>query len=246
MKIMHFFDRIYVINLPYRVDRRKAVEKELENAGMPFTPGKVELFTAIRPDSAAPFRSIGTRGCYLSHLAVLKKAREQQLRNVLVIEDDLVLSEHFKKYEDMLIEQLGQTHWDIVHFAYVSVVSAANNFEENFTKLQPFSGEILGTQLYGVDGKVLNRLINFFEVLLERPVGHPEGGPMDTDGVFNVFRWQNPDVVRLISSPSVESQRITRSDITPRWFDQVPVLKSLVTLMREQGITKSLKNLLKR
>lgn len=59
MKFDELFDRTYVINLPHRVDRRTAIELELSHAGMPFTPGRVELFAAIRPDSPGGFESIG-------------------------------------------------------------------------------------------------------------------------------------------------------------------------------------------
>ncbi|OKH26165.1 LPS biosynthesis glycosyltransferase [Hydrococcus rivularis NIES-593] len=241
MKFLEFFDRIYVINLPYRVDRRKAIEKELNQAGISFLSEKVELFAAIRPDSAGSFRSIGYRGAFLSHLNVLKQAREQGLNNVLIIEDDLELSEDFKKYEDLLIAELMVRDWDIVHFGY-GIESIASAREVSLPILQPFSGEMIGAQFYGVNGKVLGRLIDFFEALLQRPAGHPEGGPMSPDGAYNFFRWQNPDVVRLIAVPSFGGQRSSRSDITPSWFDRLPILRFLARVAREIGLVGMLKN----
>ena len=118
MKFIDFFDRIYVINLPSRDDRRREMERELKNAGMPFTSGKVELFPAIRPDNAEPFYSIGCKGCFLSHLNVLKEARMQGLKNVLILEDDLELRQDFQQYEDIILAELTQQNWDIVHFGY--------------------------------------------------------------------------------------------------------------------------------
>jgi glycosyl transferase family 25 len=231
MKFIEFFDRIYVINLPYRVDRRRTMEKELENAGMPFTPGKVELFAAIRPDSATPFEKIGYKGAFLSHLSVLKLAREQKLSNVLILEDDLVLSKNFQQYEDVLVEQLHQTNWDLVHFGYFSEKVIDPN-EDTFATLQPLSTEIIGAHFYGVNSKVFERLINFFELSLKKPLGHPDGGPISPDGVYNIFQSQHSDIVRLISIPSFGDQRSSRSDVTPKWFDRIPLLKQIASVMR--------------
>ena len=246
MKFIEFFDRAYIINLPERVDRRKGMEKELKKVGMSLKPGKVELFSAIRPDSAGPFQSIGYRGAFLSHLTVLKQAQELQLKNVLVMEDDLAFSEYFHKYEDSLIEQLQTTDWDIVQFGYFPEQSAVQPTDGNFATYQPFTGEVIGAHFYAVNGKVFDRFIHFFETLLERPAGHPEGGPMSPDGVFNIFPWQNHDIVRLIAIPSFGGQRSSRSDCSTdlKWFDRFPVSKQIVTLARNLGIPQKMKNVL--
>ena len=55
------FERIYVINLPNRTDRRKETEIELSKAGGPLAI----FFPAIRPPEAGKFRSIGERGCFV-------------------------------------------------------------------------------------------------------------------------------------------------------------------------------------
>jgi glycosyl transferase family 25 len=246
MKFIEFFDRVYVINLPNRVDRRKAIEKELIKAGMPFTPGKVELFPAIRPDSAGSFKSIGYRGCFLSHLTVLKQARDLQLNNVLVLEDDLTFSDHFKEYEDQLITQLHQINWDFVNFGYFpdqSVKPGESDF--GTLTLKPLSRKIIGAHFYGVNGKVFDKLINFLEVILQRPPGHPEGSPMSLDGAFGIFHRQNSDVVRLMSIPSFGGQRSSRNDIHDlKWFDRTPVVRELATVARDLGIARKLKIIL--
>ena len=231
MKFIDFFDRAYVINLPSRTDRRQEMASELRSAGMPFTSGKVEIFSAIKPESPEPFQSIGYKGCFLSHLNVLKKAKMEGLNNVLVMEDDLKLRNDFQRYEDDILRELLDHSWDIAHFGYLS-----DNFSQEGVKspiLQPFSGEIIGAQFYAVNRKAFDTLIDFFEILLERPDGHPDGGPMSPDGVFNVFKWQHPDIVRLIAVPSFGAQRSSRSDISPSWFDQVPLLKYFVELLRK-------------
>jgi glycosyl transferase family 25 len=244
MRFSEFFDCAYVINLPQRTDRRREIEQELNHAGMPFTPGKVELFAAIRPDSPGPFASIGYRGVFLSHLTVLKQAQAKGLKNVLVMEDDLQLRKDFKQYEPMILEELLAQNWDIVHFGYCCDEPSKAE-KVSLPILQPFSGEIIGTQFYAVNGKAFDLLINFFEAVLQRPAGHPDGSPMSPDGVFNIFRWQHPTIVRLIAVPSFGDQRSSRSDISAQWFDQLPVLGVLAGLARKWGIARNFKHLLK-
>ncbi|MEO0984956.1 MAG: glycosyltransferase family 25 protein [Cyanobacteria bacterium J06639_14] len=242
MKFIEFFDRTYIINLPSRSDRREEMEKELKNAGIPFTLGKVELFSAIRPKNPDPFKSIGYKGAFLSHLNVLKKAKSEGLTNVLIMEDDLELRQDFQQYEEIILGELLESAWDIVHFGYCSDRSRKY---VSAPILQPFSEGIIGAQFYAVNGKSFDKLISFFELLLQRPVGHPNGGPMSPDGVFNVFKWQYPNIVRLIAVPSFGGQRSSRSDISPKWFDHLPILQHLTKLARSWGITKSCKSLLK-
>jgi GR25 family glycosyltransferase involved in LPS biosynthesis len=75
---------IFVINLEHRTDRRRAMEKELSKIGW-----NAEFFPAIRPAEAADFPSIGARGCFLSHLAVLRRASETEARRLILVEDDV-------------------------------------------------------------------------------------------------------------------------------------------------------------
>ena len=75
--------RIVYINLARRTDRRAEMEAELQLLQAP--PAKVERFEAVE-------HAEGLIGCGLSHLAVIRRAREQQWPNVLVFEDDFCAS----------------------------------------------------------------------------------------------------------------------------------------------------------
>lgn len=230
MRLIDYFERAYVINLPERTDRKADMTRELDRADMPFGQGKVEWFTGIRPDSAAGFDSVGTRGCFLSHLGVLQKAQAAGLRNVLVMEDDLELADDFRERENAVVEELQRTDWDIVQLGYLSGVSDSNG-SENGT-LRPMSGTVVGLQLYAVNGKSLDRAVEFLESLLRRPPGHQDGGPMYPDGALNFLRMKQPDVRRFIAVPSLAGQRSSRSDVNTKWFDRVPVVGSLASAAR--------------
>ncbi|WP_367026704.1 glycosyltransferase family 25 protein [Methylococcus sp. ANG] len=230
MPLMDYFDCCYVINLPERRDRRREMEKELERAGMPPESGRVEFFPAIRPESAGPFPSIGAHGCFMSHLGILREARGQGLRNVLILEDDLTFAAQFPAVEEKLLGELRETRWDFAFFGHVLELPEAGL---DSAHLEPYAGPIVTAHFYAVNGPVIERLLAFLDTLLQRPPGHPDGGPMHVDGAYSTFRQQNPDVVTLVAVPSLGWQRSSRSDIYPnRWYDRWPLVRDLVALAR--------------
>jgi glycosyl transferase family 25 len=82
---MDTIEKVVYINLAYRTDRRKQVEKELSI----FPPEKVLRFDAIKDEK-------GHIGCSLSHIAVLKMAITKKWNNVLIVEDDMIWNKkHF-------------------------------------------------------------------------------------------------------------------------------------------------------
>ncbi len=81
------FERIYVINLRSRADRRREMAAQLASIGLSFDSPQVRLFNAVRPDDRGAFDGIGVRGAFMSHLGVLRDAAG--LRNVLILEEDL-------------------------------------------------------------------------------------------------------------------------------------------------------------
>src|SRR5829696_6763409 len=89
------FQKIYVINLAARTDRRREMQEQFGRIGMRLDDPKVELFEAIRPDDADGFPSVGSRGCFLSHLGVLKRASASRLESILILEDDLNFADDF-------------------------------------------------------------------------------------------------------------------------------------------------------
>ena len=71
MKVFDAFERIVVINLRERVDRRREMEAELRRAGIGAGDRRLQFFAGIRPADAGLFPSIGARGCFESHLGVI-------------------------------------------------------------------------------------------------------------------------------------------------------------------------------
>jgi hypothetical protein len=228
MRIPEYFDLIQVINLKTRADRRRQMTNELARHGIPFQPGRVEFFEGIRPDDPGGFPSIGARGCFLSHLGVLRKARDAGCSRVLVLEDDLQITRHLGEYEGAVVDRLLADDWGIVYLGH-----AIEHPPGTPSGLVAYEEPVLLAHFYGVNGSILNRLVSFLEALLERPPGHPDGGPMFPDGALTTFRAQNPDVLTLIANPNLGWQRSSRTDIhNLRWFDRLPVVRPVVAFAR--------------
>ena len=84
--IFDAFDRIRIINLPHRRDRRNEMDRQLARVGLAGDP-RVAYFPAFAPSAPGLFASKGAHGCFLSHLSVLEQAAAA-VQSVLVLEDD--------------------------------------------------------------------------------------------------------------------------------------------------------------
>ena len=227
MTLNILFDSIFIINLPERKDRRTAVVRELARVGVGLEPGKVELFAAVRPEQACGFPSPGVRGCFLSHLGVLLEAKRRNVRNVLVLEDDLAITPLMDRYIEALASAMDRQGWDFLYLGHVEKVESGGPLE-----LLPCTRPLVTAHFYAVSGKVLERLIDYLQRVLGREPGDPAGGPMHLDGALSMFRAANPDVVTLIAQPNLGWQRPSRSDLHSTWLQRTPPFREAYNIAR--------------
>jgi glycosyl transferase, family 25 len=228
MNLLTHFDRIYVINLRERTDRRRQVERELARAGLAADDPRVRFFDAIRPLRPDGFPGIGARGCYLSHLAVLREAREAGLNHVLVLEDDVVFTPALREASADLFGVLRQLPWDFAYVGHTEPGVAAT------PGWRATDRPLVGAHCYAVNGPTLAALVAFLEACLTRAPGDPRGGPMHVDGALSMFRASLPGCRTWLAVPSLARQRSSRSDIaTRRWFDRAAPLRLLAAHGRD-------------
>lgn len=226
--ILNFFDRAYIINLPERQDRLREINRELSRIEKSPSSQKVKVFSAVKPSEQGEFPSIGARGCFLSHLSILREARDQNLKKVLIMEDDLSFSKGLIVNQSLITQELEKLDWDFIYFGHTQPIASNNT---NF--FQEFSESVAFTHFLAINGKILKPLIHFLEQILERPGGHPDGGPMHVDGAYSTFRAQNPTVITLLASPSLGFQRSSPSNIAGyKWFDRLPLLSQVLSTAR--------------
>ena len=230
MRVFDAFERIAIINLPERVDRRREVEAELRHAGIGAGDPRLQFFAGIRPADAGLFPSIGARGCFESHLGVISEALRDGVASVLVLEDDLLLHPAACVDQPALVERLAQGQWDFAYPGHTLPLEPSGGavcWEETRSPL-------VCAHFYGLHRRVLADLRQYLEDCRRRPPGHPDGGPMHVDGAYSMFRARDPRVVTLVASTSLGGQRSSRSDITAnRWFDRQPGVRALTSLARK-------------
>jgi len=116
--------KTFVINLNHRKDRLDSISKELEQIGIT----NWERFPGIIP-SSIPNTFLRTKeegykkgsyGCLLSHLGVIKKAKEENLEYVLILEDDTGFKNNIVYLEDILKNK----NWDML---YLNVTNAKHS-----------------------------------------------------------------------------------------------------------------------
>ena len=125
---LDFFDAIYCINLDERTDRWEHCVKQFEILGI---SDRVKRFSAIKPIHderwhrpkpwgkgryAYPLK--GAVGCAESHKAIIKLAKEQNLKNVMVFEDDFLVLENWKENLSNSISELQNHRWHNFYLGY--------------------------------------------------------------------------------------------------------------------------------
>jgi glycosyl transferase family 25 len=226
--LLEYFARIEIINLPDRRDRRHEMLSQLKQIGLSPLPGRVEFFSARRPTTRGDWPSVGARGCFLSHYEILRRARDEGLRNILIFEDDCDFAPNFPNQQCRLTQTLSETTWDMLYLGHREHMDS-----NGAISLLAWSRPLMTAHAYAVNGVALHRLVRHLENVMHRPSGHPEGGRQHFDGALSTFRAQNGDIKTVIVGPSVCTQRSSRSDIYQnRWFDRAWGIRSMAGKLR--------------
>jgi len=103
-QLWEFIDKIVFINLDHRQDRRDVMTKFFEQGGLP--ADKIVRFSAVK-------KKRGAIGCLESHTQVLRMAKNEGWKNVLILEDDLQWINLESGYKQ-LVELIANPQWDVI------------------------------------------------------------------------------------------------------------------------------------
>jgi len=206
------FDRIYIVNLRSRADRRREMHKQLKMVGLESDP-KVVFFDAIKTGDPGPFARIGSHGAFLSHLSILEKHAGSS-ETVLILQDDCDFVPGAENVE------LGPA-WEIFYGGYhqLDPGDVANS-------------NIQGAHCMGFRPHVIPALVDFLASVYSgayRPAHEVNGNDViapPIDGAIVWFRRAHPEVRTLFEQ--VSYQRSSRTDIGDlSLLDRVPPLASI-------------------
>jgi GR25 family glycosyltransferase involved in LPS biosynthesis len=136
MTLNNFFDKIVCINLDNRLDRwiestRIFQKQDLTVERIPAIYGK-DLNIPTEHDVWYH----GVLGCSLSHLFAVKYARQLNLNNILILEDDVDFIENVNERFDDILPELPED-WDMLYFG-------GNHFESP-RKISPHISRLVST-----------------------------------------------------------------------------------------------------
>jgi hypothetical protein len=112
MKINEFFNEAYYINMNRRTDRKKIMDKTIQDLGW-------ENFLFRFPAFEVPITSTyeeRTGASGLSHQTIIKNAMEKDLDNILIFEDDFYFKEGGMEAVEAALDQLQNfPDWDLLY-----------------------------------------------------------------------------------------------------------------------------------
>jgi glycosyl transferase family 25 len=204
------FDRIYVINLRSRSDRRQEMELEFRKLGLEGDE-RIVFFDAIACDDAGPFKRVGSLGAFLSHLAILEMHRDTQY-TLLILQDDCEFVP--------IVGRVQSSGWDILYGGYTA--SDPSDL---------INSDIIGAHCMGFRSTVLPSLVTFLRAVYSgqhRPPGIPLHAPAaPIDGSLVWYRRSHPEVRTVFQK--VAFQRSSKTDIgDPSAIDRFPTAARLL------------------
>lgn len=227
--LLEVFGQIFIINLPDRADRRREMDEQLALIGLGLDHPGIALFPAVRPDDRGEWTSIGARGCFMSHLGVLRQARAQGLERILILEDDMDWTSGFLAHGAGVLAALEERGWGFVHGGLDRGEPGAAPVPEPLAPDQPIGQ----THFIALAGPAIGEAEAYLAAMAARPGGDPAGGPMHVDGAYCWFRAAHPEVAAFAFRPAAATQRASRTDIhDPRWFDRLALVAPVVAWLR--------------
>lgn len=209
--VNEYFDKVFCINLDRREDRMLLAAEELKKFNIDF-----ERFSAVDGDTLVkedyttnPNIPTGHIGCTLSHARLISMCKERGYKKVLVLEDDVVLSEDFENNFTNYIKELP-SNWDMFY------LGGNHNFHMG-QKLRMVSEHIgkchstFSTHAYAIN-----------ESLFDEAISVLSKGEKQVDVYYSEIQKR-----RYIYSlyPGVANQRADYSDILNQNVDYSKIIK---------------------
>lgn len=230
--LLNAFKATRIINLESREDRRLEVTSEFARLGLAIDGDRIKFHTASRFDAAHPFPSIGAKGCFYSHLAVLEEAKSKKFESVLILEDDCDFIGTIESAFLRATEALLATDWDIFFGGHEDLVC-----DENLTEaIQPIkSGSwIRGTHFVAFRKTAIDAILPFLHEEIEHLANDPLGASRGIDAAYTHFGRKFPEFRYFVAWPKLGYQRPSRTDVQePSAYDRLPLINSIVVPARK-------------
>lgn len=178
-------DKIFIINLPRRLDRKEQMIKKLSDANIDNyefvegldgqTPQIINKFEKSKTDyylkhsKPYPIITTGHYGCLLSHINAIKIAKSRNYSNIMILEDDVFFCENFLSQ----LSQLQIPQYDMIYLG--GITSKKKLFLSDWAhcsnyKIMGAYGYILSKSMYDIILEKLTKLEDYVDLLYIRQI----------------------------------------------------------------------------
>jgi GR25 family glycosyltransferase involved in LPS biosynthesis len=160
--LFKIFDKAFYINLDRRPERRVYIEEQLQKLKI-----EAERFPGVDPTEKLNFTTVGHRGCVLSHRAIIQKALDNNLGNVLIIEDDCDFTKGFTTNCNLMINDILslKPKWDLLFFYYIECCGILKT--KNISKNLQYIESTAKTHFYGVNKNAFVKVLGLIDTYVD-------------------------------------------------------------------------------
>lgn len=196
MKITEFFDQSFFINLNSRPERRQQFESELRKIGL---ENFVQRFPASIDATHLPQDDYNRhRACGKSHHDLIKYAKNNNLKNILIFEDDAYFYNNNEISALNIIENalddLNKLEWDIFYLGGLIVDDFLLQVSPNLLSVE----KILTAHAWAINHTGYDKILKYV----------PE-----TDSAIDGWVSQRPTIKKYLAYPLAVPQKEGKSDL---------------------------------
>jgi GR25 family glycosyltransferase involved in LPS biosynthesis len=155
MSLNNYFDKIYCINLDRRTDRWDKCKEQFDKLGI-----EVERFSAIDGNTLIHNNQrlkSGEIGLIRGNLELIKKAKENNYKNIFIFEDDVEFIDEFNEKFEKYIKQVPED-WSFLYLGG-NHVGGTHPVNRNLHKVF----HSYTTHAFAINGKMYDTIINLIE-----------------------------------------------------------------------------------
>tara|TARA_R110002012_G_scaffold125823_2_gene277497 strand:- start:5114 stop:5797 length:684 start_codon:yes stop_codon:yes gene_type:complete len=203
-----YFDKIYCINLSHRKDRWQESLIEFEKLGI---ANDVERFEAIQLQP-------GIIGCTASHYEIVKTAKSNNYKNVLIFEDDVkILRDDSSNIISLTMQQIDKNNipYDMLYLGgnLVGDENLAYRIDENLAKLHTCKT----TASYVINSSAYDYILDTYDNIDWKD---PWNWSQQNEGRYNIDKWYSNSLQSRNKTygvyPCLAEQRDSFSDLMGR------------------------------
>lgn len=163
--VFNIFDDIYVINMPEHTERLLQAKEELSKIGIT----DFHVFPGIKINNGVTIQD-REAGCKLSHMAIIEKAQQSKLKNVLIFEDDIIFSDKFINAIEQITEFIKNTPFDLFYFGGNTNGKVNEKIKKSIIKVKSF----YTTHAYCINHKAYQSILDLkdftfpYDIILTR------------------------------------------------------------------------------